>query len=29
MPSPAFDYLGYVLYAKELKERAAKIYAGT
>ena len=27
--APAFDYLGYFLYAKELKERAAKIYAGT
>ena len=27
--APSFDYLGYFLYAKELKERAAKIYAGT
>ena len=26
--APAFDHLGYFLYAKELKERAAKIYAG-
>lgn len=26
--APSFDYLGYFLYAKELKERAAKIYAG-
>lgn len=26
--APSFDYFGYFLYAKELKERAAKIYAG-
>ena len=27
--APSFDYLGYFLYAKELKERAEKIYAGS
>lgn len=27
--APVFDHLGYFLYARELKERAAKIYAGT
>ena len=27
--APSFDYFGYFLYAKELKERAEKIYAGT
>ncbi len=27
--APTFDYFGYFLYAKELKERAEKIYAGT
>ena len=26
---PSFDYFGYFLWAKELKERAEKIYAGT
>ena len=26
--APSFDYFGYFLYAKQLKERAAKIYAG-
>lgn len=26
--APSFDYFGYFLYAKELKERAARIYAG-
>ena len=27
--APSFDYFGYFLYAKELKERAEQIYAGT
>ena len=27
--APTFDYYGYFLYAKELRERAEKIYAGT
>jgi len=27
--APSFDYFGYFLYAKELKERAESIYAGT
>ena len=27
--APSFDYFGYFLWAKELKERAEKIYAGT
>ncbi len=27
--APTFDYFGYFLYAKELRERAEKIYAGT
>ncbi len=27
--APSFDYFGYFLYAKELKERAEKIYAGS
>ena len=27
--APSFDYFGYFLYAKELRERAEKIYAGT
>lgn len=27
--APTFDYFGYFLYSKELKERAEKIYAGT
>ena len=27
--APSFDYFGYFLYARELKERAEKIYAGT
>ncbi len=27
--APSFDYFGYFLYAKELKERAEAIYAGT
>lgn len=26
--APSFDYFGYFLYARELKERAARIYAG-
>lgn len=26
--APSFDYFGYFLYAKQLKERAARIYAG-
>ena len=26
---PSFDYFGYFLYSKELKERAERIYAGT
>ena len=27
--APSFDYFGYFVYAKELSERAARIYAGT
>lgn len=27
--APSFDYFGYFLYSKELKERAEQIYAGT
>ena len=27
--APSFDYFGYFLYARELKERAEKIYAGS
>ena len=27
--APSFDYFGYFLYSKELKERAEKIYAGS
>ena len=27
--APSFDYFGFFLYAKELKERAARIYEGT
>lgn len=27
--APSFDYFGFFLYARELKERAEKIYAGT
>ena len=27
--APSFDYLGFFLYAKELKERAKAIYEGT
>ena len=27
--APSFDYFGFFLYAKELRERAARIYAGT
>ena len=27
--APSFDYFGYFLWAKELKERAEKIYGGT
>jgi hypothetical protein len=27
--APSFDYFGYFLYAKELKERAESIYAGS
>jgi tetratricopeptide (TPR) repeat protein len=27
--APSFDYLGYFLYSRELKERAERIYAGT
>ena len=27
--APTFDYFGYFLYARELRERAEKIYAGT
>ena len=26
---PSFDYFGYFLYSKELKERVERIYAGT
>ena len=27
--APCFDYFGYFLYAKQLRERTAKIYAGS
>ena len=27
--APTFDYFGFFLYAKQLRERAEKIYAGT
>ncbi len=26
---PSFDYFGYFLYSRELKERVERIYAGT